>query len=241
MPAPTGEPRIWFGGWRFVGGPKEVVRRMIGRRPRVKPPCGTAGVERRRQRRARRRTGGGGGGTMLAVVEQDVNERIPDLTWCFEGVAMMTVAKETTATLRTGVYRRRDSREQIAHLVRKIRRAATFDHQMEMIVLNGIMQNANALGLRTCDDCANSRTNALRAKAWPERHAPDRHVNRMICIVLGTSVVRHKTNALRPRPPSERHELPIYPPPSPRLLPKKQRHLLSIIALHDQYRSNQRQ
>jgi hypothetical protein len=138
-PAEAREPGARLGGGRSGAIVQELSRWMVPRRPVVEPPDRAARIERGRVARGRDRSivaAAAARRVVLAVVEEDVDERVADFARRLQLVAVMAVAKERSVPTRNGIYGERDAREQRAHLARKVRAALAFDHEMQVIVLN---------------------------------------------------------------------------------------------------------
>jgi len=147
-------------------------------------------------------------------------------------VTVMAVAKEAPMATHDRVHRDRDAREEGAHLVREVPRARGLDHQVQVVLLHGVMQDAHALALAARDLLPDRRTDALRSKARPAHDAPNGHVHWMIRIVDRACGMRHESDALRRRSPAERHELPPHAPALPRLLRERQGELRGRRCFH---------
>jgi hypothetical protein len=78
----------------------------------------------------------------------------PSLDPCSSAWWLMPVAKEAPVATGDRVHRKRDAREQRAHLIRQVRAVAAFDYEMQMIFLHRVVKNTHALSLRCRDHAA---------------------------------------------------------------------------------------
>ena len=120
------------------------------------------------------------GALVFPRVKEDVDERVAHLARRREGMAMVAVAEERAATPGRCIHAHRDTREQLAHLRRQIGRVGAFDHQVQMVVLDRILEHAHVLRLGAGELTEDDAPNPLRAKARRERHAPDGDVHGML-------------------------------------------------------------
>ena len=103
---------------------------------------------------------------------------------------MMAIAKQLSVSTRDGIYRERDTGEERAHLICKIGLARALDHQMEMIRLNRILDDAHALAPCIGNDSHNRTTDELASEVWPALHSANGDVNRMLGPMLFPRNVR---------------------------------------------------
>ena len=211
MPAPACQPCLRLRRWCVCEGENDALGRSVRWGPVTEPVHRAAAVDRGRGAPCARRARSAS--AVLPIIEENVDERVLNFARCLQRVAMMAIAKEAPAPPRDGVHRERDAREERAHLVREVDGAASFDHEVEMVLLHGVVKNAHALALRSGDDTANRRTHELSTKARPQRDPPDRHVHRMILVMRSTRLVRHEPDPLRFWPPPKRNQLPVRPAP----------------------------
>src|SRR5690242_19929016 len=90
-PAEAGEPRFWLRRRPLWAVSKVVFWRSIPRGPVREPPRGAAWVERRGAGRCRGRRGSR---AVLAVIEENVDQRVADFARRRQRVAMMAIAKQ---------------------------------------------------------------------------------------------------------------------------------------------------
>ncbi len=104
---------------------------------------------------------------------------------------MMAVPEEASAPACDPVHRERDAREEQLHPACELFPVLGLDQQVDVIVLDREMNDADAAGNRSCHLPADRAEDALRPEARRQARALDRDVNRVSCVVDGAPDVRN--------------------------------------------------
>ena len=174
-------------GWRFARvqratgtapshgrepGPRRNDRaglgfRFRGVRPTAEPGTGTARVDRRR------------GPEVLPEVEQDVDERVPDLPRRRQRAGVITTAPHLPVTAKTSIHRARGpSRQTLQATNQRLPRGRLGD-EMQVIGLHREMNETKALVAGGCKRRAQCAKSGSAAQRWQLAPRANRHVNRV--------------------------------------------------------------
>lgn len=184
----------------------EVGWRSRARGPFREPDRGGARVEAP----GRRRSVGAVPRGVFTIVEEDVDERAPDLGGRRKLVTMVAVAEQPTGAHRDAIHPERDLREEALHSAGELHAVVRLDEQMDVIMLDRVLEDADAASDGRGDLVGDCSVHALGSEAWRELHALDADVNGMPRIVRWSRHVGHESDALGPR---------LSPEPLPALRP----------------------
>ena len=140
---------------------------------------------------------------MLPGVEEHVDEGPANLCWRGELMAMMAVTEEAAGPPRDPVHSKGDPREEQLHPACELAGVVGFDDEVQVIVLDRVVEHADAARRRERELVDDRREDALRTEARTALHALHRDVHGMPRVVRRSRDVRHEADTLRPRPATE--------------------------------------
>jgi hypothetical protein len=113
---------------------------------------------------------------VLSCVEEYVGERGANLPWRAEGVVVIAAVENRTPPVKDPIHGPREARGRALHPVRQGRGALRFDEQMDVVVLERVVDDAEVPAFRDCAEralhfggCVRRRSNAFETTERRER------------------------------------------------------------------------